>query len=99
MLIALRTDNQTLKIDLNIEGQISAAKHSQANKNVPPSNVAHSRVYPEHSKLKPGRYLLADLRGAGIHVPYLFQSFVPFPCLICSRLAKNETQTVAQSIH
>lgn len=93
-----KIDNQTLKIDLNTEEQISVAKHSHANINVLPSNVVHSRVHPEHRKLKPGRNLLADLRSAGIHVPFVFQSSIPFPCVICSRLAKDETQTVVQSL-
>lgn len=74
----IKINNQTLKIHLDFEGQICVAKHSCANKNAPPSNVSHSRVHSEHGELKPGRRVLADLRSAGIHVPYLFQGFIPY---------------------
>lgn len=75
----IKINNQTLKIDPNCEGQVSVAKHSRASKNVPPSNVPHSRVQPEHGELKPGQRLFADLRSAGIHVTYLFHSFYIHP--------------------
>lgn len=75
----IKINNQTLKIDLNFEGQISVAKHSRASNNVPPSNVLHSRVHPEHGELKPGQHLLADLRSVGIHIAYLLHGFYTYP--------------------
>lgn len=50
------------------ECQIAVAKCFLANRNVLSSSVSHSFLSPENRELKTARYLLMDLRSAGIRI-------------------------------